>query len=118
MRTSTGKITRADAARFEALREQGCICCRLNDALGLDLPGNVLEVHHLLSGGRRRGHRYTIVCCRWHHRGLCIYGRAWGNQHLGPSLAYGSKPFHAHFGDDDHLLRLSDERIGAERIAA
>lgn len=116
MKHSTGKITKADAARFVALKEDGCICCRLSDALGLSLPGCVPEIHHLISGNRRIGHRYTICICSWHHRGICVYGRSWGTQHLGPSLVYSSRAFHAMYGSDDQLLALVDERIGAPKV--
>jgi len=118
MKHSTAAPTKADKARFARLKEDGCICCRLNDALGLIVPGNVPEIHHLIMANRRRGHRFTICLCSAHHRGVCVFGRAWMNRHLGPSLAYGSKPFHAFYGSDDRLLELQDQRIGAEQIAA
>lgn len=102
------RITKTDARRFEQLRLIGCICCRRSDALALDIPNNELHIHHLLKAGVRRGHRFTVPLCKWHHIGACAHGRSWAQLWLGPSLAYGSKPFRAVYGSDDDLLTYAD----------
>lgn len=112
MNHSTPRATKSDQLRFTQLREIGCICCRISDVLGLIVPGNPLEIHHFLSGGVRRGHQFTIPLCRWHQRGICLNGRAWAMRYLGPSLAYGTKPFRLVYGTDDHLQRQCDLLIG------
>ena len=117
MKHSTPRITRTDHQRFRDLREIGCICCRIDDVQGLEIDGNALEIHHRLSGGKRMGHAFTIPLCRWHHRGICLMGREWATRRLGPSLAYGSKPFHAHYGSDEHLQQQSDLLIGYRHAA-
>jgi hypothetical protein len=100
MKHSTPHPNEADQARFDAIKEIGCLCCL---RAGFWTP---CEVHHLLSGNRRRGHRYTIGLCCWHHRAIRIY-----EVDTGPSLADGGRLFRLHFGTDDELLKEQDERI-------
>lgn len=101
MRHSTGNPTKAEAARMSAIKDGPCIACHK-----LGIPSRWPEIHHMLSGNRRRGHMATVGLCQWHHRGVPEPGWA-GLQmltRLGPSLANGSKPFRAMFGTDDELL--------------
>lgn len=99
--------TKADLARFRKLQQIGCIACR---SRGVYSQG---DVHHLLSGGRRRGHQFTIPACAWHHRGqppddLTV---AEANRYYGPSLARAPKSFRAEFGDDETLLATVNKLI-------
>ena len=49
---------------MSAIVRLGCIVCRLQG-----YPGAPGEVHHMLSGGRRRGHLFTLcLCSPGHHR--------------------------------------------------
>ena len=110
--------TKADRARFDAIKAGPCIPCLKR---GIDLSGQgLVEVHHLLSGGRRRGHRYTIGACLWHHRAVTFWGCTHAEMrfHYGPSLAEGSKPFHDAFGSDDALLAKQDALLGIKEEAA
>ncbi len=63
-------------------------------------------VHHLLSGGRRRGHSSSIPLGEWHHQGIPLKGITANEMrlHFGPSLAKESKAFRATYGSDDELL--------------
>jgi hypothetical protein len=108
---STGKATAVESALIELVKRLGCICCMLNRTWGMPAAYvGVCEAHHLLSGGRRRGHDATIGLCRWHHQAvpprpmhereaIALYG---------PSVATGSKPFHAMYGSDDELLAFQN----------
>lgn len=103
---STGSPTKAEAVWIESVKSSGCLCC-----MARGFPhypnGPAVEAHHLLSGGIRRGHFYTVGLCAWHHRGRLIvqgWSHADHRHHLGPSLAEGSVPFHAAFGGDEDLL--------------
>lgn len=103
---STGTPTKAQQARFDVMREIGCIACRM---YGFGYVAG--EIHHLTSGGhhgqKRRGHDYTVCLCSWHHRGVQDgYGHA-----RGPSYAHSPKAFRATFGDDDALLAKQNELI-------
>jgi hypothetical protein len=69
-----------------------------------------VEAHHLKDGNRRRGHRFTIGLCEWHHQGqngsdapLSVT-----TSQRGPSLAIDANAFHDLFGTDDELLALQD----------
>lgn len=115
---STGKPTKAEAERLERITRGECICCQLNHAMGyVRAAFHGCDAHHLLSGGRRRGHRFTIGACPWHHRGIRPYREMTDREAaevFGPSLAHGSKPFHAVYGSDDQLLALQDLRLACE----
>ena len=102
-------MTKADKARFLAFQEIGCVACAQDYRFAL------ADAHHLLSGGRRKGHQYTIPLCPWHHRGVPPEGFAIGGAELilGPSLALSPKRFRDEYGDDDLLLTFTNERIAA-----
>lgn len=91
-------------ARMAQIRTLGCVACVL-----MGRPNSPGTVHHLVEG-TRLGHSATIACCRWHH-----FGEPWPGYQvtqmtalIGPSLAHGSKPFRAQFGDDATLLKVQD----------
>lgn len=111
MRTSTGTPTKAEQKRFDRMKEMGqCVACYQHGIHGR----GYIEIHHLLSGNRRIGHMATISLCVWHHQGTLMDGqtRARMTASLGPSLANGSKPFHAEFGTDSELLALQNALLG------
>ncbi len=47
-------MNKAEAAWQQKLRDFGCIVCKLD--LQVDSPA---EIHHMLSGGRRRGEMFV-----------------------------------------------------------
>lgn len=110
---STGNPTRAQQARFDAIRECGCIAC---DMRGLS---RFAEVHHLTIGGRhgqkRRGHDFTVGLCPWHHRGDNSFHDLNPEAIYGPSYALRPKAFRDTFGQDDHLLAYQNTLI--ERLS-
>lgn len=110
---STGTPTRAEAYRIETAKEGPCIACLLMHERG-DLVEKLVvygcDYHHLTSGGIRRGHRYGIALCVWHHRRQ-PFGQ-WTHRQMaaiyGPSLLDGSKAFHQSVGSDAVLLARQD----------
>lgn len=112
MKHSTGRPTKAQVSRFEQLRAIGCLCCK---KLGLPFQCGATEIHHTLSGGKRRGHDYTLPLGSYHHRGTLWAGMTTKQmmEFFGPSLARGSKPFREKFGTDDELLAEVNKLIGA-----
>lgn len=109
MKHSTGNPTKAEQARFDAMKEMGqCVACY---QVGIHGRGYV-EIHHLLSGNKRIGHMATVALCEWHHRGVTNIPRSDMNTIFGPSLANGSKPFRAKFGSDAELLALQNALLG------
>lgn len=116
MKHSTGKPTKAHQARFEKLKELGCIACR---KLAL-IRVCKIEIHHLNLGGKagqkRRGHDFTIPLCCWHHQGIPV-GRATKQEmrdYWGPSLKLESRQFRATLGTDDELLAETNRLIGVK----
>jgi hypothetical protein len=106
---STSTPTREEAARIEACKSGPCVACAIK---GRASWGG--DYHHLLSGGIRRGHLFGVCLCAWHHRAVPDWGCTHEEmrQHYGPSLAEGSKPFHAVFGTDQDLLDKQSELLG------
>lgn len=112
MKHSTGKPTKAEADRMGRLKEMRCAV--------ISCIQGPCDVHHLLSGNRRRGHMFTIPLCAWHHRGVPLGGLRLDTLEalLGPSLALTSKKFHERYGTDDELLESTNAallRTGAIR---
>lgn len=101
--------TKAEQARFDAIKAGPCIACHQRGVMSW-LP----EIHHLLSGGRRIGHMATVGLCAWHHRAVIGWGctGAEMRDHYGPSLNEGSRPFRAEFGGDAELLGYQNELLG------
>lgn len=105
---STSKPTKAEEAYIVAVKSGPCVACevlRQTDVLsGCD--GEGCDFHHLLSGGRRRGHMFGIGLDPWHHRAVPLPGMTAAQMRtlFGPSLMDGSKAFAAVFGTDDELL--------------
>ena len=109
MKHSTGKPTKTEQDRFYNMKlGVQCVACY---QLGIRKSGYI-EIHHLLSGNKRIGHMATISLCPYHHRGV-VYGdelsMSDAKKLFGPSLAHGSKPFHAEFGSDAELLAMQNE---------
>jgi len=80
--------TKSQRARMLKIKEIGCLIC-----------GNApCDAHHLLSGGYRRGHDFTIGLCKFHHTESedFSYHRA-------------KKRFNANHGTDDELLAKQNE---------
>jgi hypothetical protein len=63
-RRSTTKPTAEEKAWMDFVAKFGCVVCWLLDAHRVKC-----SVHHILQGGRRRGHLYTIgLCDPGHHQ--------------------------------------------------
>lgn len=112
MKHSTSQLTKPDLARFEKLRAFGCIACFIEGLIFVRC--GTVEVHHTLSGNKRRGHEFTMPLGQWHHRGepLPDYTKAQMREQFGPSLAEGSKPFHERYGSDEEIMARIDLLIG------
>lgn len=111
MNHSTGKPTKAQAARFDALRSLGCIACHLDNRLR---QCGDTEIHHFLRGGKRIGHDATVPLGSWHHAGVA---NGTANAQMlavyGPSFHRHTRAFRERYGDDAALLAKVNELIGA-----
>ena len=102
--------TKYERERMSRFLDVGCVACWLK---GLRTEP---QCHHLLSGGKRRGHRYTVPLCPWHHEGI-PFGTLTileMDDQFGPSLAHTPRRFTEAFGDDDSLLELTDQLVEKE----
>ena len=113
---STGAPTKAQEARFAAIKEHGCIACAIKGM------ARYAEIHHLTVGGKhgqkRRGHDYTVGLCPWHHRGENTFHDANPEAIYGPSYAREPRRFREVFGQDDALLDYQNKLLGIPTDAA
>jgi hypothetical protein len=102
------RATKAEKERMSTLSRIRCVAC-----WSTDLCCGKTEVHHTLSGGRRRGHLYTVPLGLWHHQGIPLPGYTTKQMRLifGPSLRLHSKAFRAQYGTDDELLEKVNNLI-------
>lgn len=110
-----GEMTREEALRADAIRDIGCVACRLRFPNIGTVP---CEIHHLTIGGlhgqKRRGHEFSIGLCWWHHRGESdSEGKERMRRWLGPSYAREPGAFREEFGSDDELLEAQNRLIAA-----
>ena len=84
---------------LDAITQLGCIVCLLFEKFY-----SPAEPHHLLSGGRRRGHLYSIPLCPGHHRfGL--------NDDRATSRDQCRRRFEARYGTEESLLARTRELV-------
>lgn len=89
MHSTQPRPTKDESTRMYLIkREIGCIACRMDGANGVPA-----DAHHIISGGLRMGHRYTIPLCRTHHNQVK------------------SKAFHMRYGEELSMLRETNELI-------
>lgn len=114
----TDLTPRQKEARFSALRQLGCIACKLEKA---PIQCGPTEIHHLTIGGRagqkRRGDLETIPLGRWHHQSIPKPGRNMTQMEelYGPSYRLTSRAFRASYGTDDELLAKVNALIDEPR---
>lgn len=109
MKHSTPKPNKADLVRFDKLMQLGCIVSHVYFH-----RYEPAQVHHLLSGNKRRGHQFTIPLSPWFHQGIPPNGMSAMDASLkwGPSLAKTPRRFRESFGTDQELLDKTNALIG------
>lgn len=102
--------TAEERARSARARQLGCIAC-LMDGIGGCGPN---EEHHLLVGGVRVGHRYTVILGLWHHQGRRLPERSAAQMVAlyGPALKLASRAFALRYGTPQELLDYTDRLLG------
>lgn len=108
MKHSTPSPTKPQQRRFRLIYAIGCLPCRLRG-----FPYVPCHINHLLRGGVRLGHDYTIGECPWHHVGEPPdeMDAATATGVYGPSRKLQAKAFHEQFGSDDALLAEQNRLI-------
>lgn len=104
--------TKEESERMDKLVRIGCCVCRQQHGAYVEC-----EIQHLTSGGRRRGHMFTIPLCAWHHRGVTTNGLTadYMTQIYGPSFAHSRAAFEAAFGYEEALLLQVNDWLGIPR---
>lgn len=96
-----------------AIRDIKCIVCRMRGK-----PPEPAAKHHLLSTGRhgngkRRGERFTVGLCDYHHQGAHVVGTSAATRYrlmgYGPSYADDAREFRELYPDS--LLLETQERF-------
>jgi len=101
-------LTKADLARRTMIHAGPCMACIQR---GIDMTGSgYVQWHH--TAGKKR-HDLTCGLCMWHHMARPMFGMSHAQlrEQYGPSLAEGSKPFHAEFGSDAELLERQNQYL-------
>ena len=101
--------TKAESEHMDKVARAGCVVCRLQHGAYVDA-----QVHHMTSGGRRRGHMFTIPLCPWHHEAVPNTGLTpqYMKQIYGPSFAESRSEFEAAFGTEEYLLEETRKWLG------
>lgn len=91
------------------MQEIGCIVNYLQGK-----PGVPADVHHIVQGGKRMGHSYTIPLSAWLHRGI----KPWPTMSVdantaqyGPSLAHNKRAFVERYGTELELLEKTNKLL-------
>lgn len=114
MKRAIGTATREQQRRQDAIRELGCVACRM-DGRGA-MPA---EIHHLTMGGRhgapQLGHDRVVGLCSWHHRGVPPdgYTSTRALQVFGVSFALHPNRFRAHYGRQEVLEECQQVMLDA-----
>ena len=105
-----------------AIRDLGCTACHMQG-----LAFVMCEKHHLNEGDqpgrKRRGERFTVGLCKYHHTGHCahtgvITDCAMCKETYGPSWRHHKREFLETYGTGDELLAVQDSRIDNWKAAA
>ena len=94
-------MTKAEALHLDRVQQLGCIACYLDH--GVYSPA---EIHHIIGGNRRKGHKYVLPLCVSHHR-----GGSDGTSGTVVSRHPYKRRFEDAYGCEDELLNLVDHRI-------
>lgn len=112
MKTALRAPTKYEAARIEAMMRLGCVCCALAGQ-----PHIAQECHHILDGGRRLGHWFTLPLCRGHHQGdFSLDQRSLlPLEHL-IAISDGRKLFNATYGSERKLWEIVQDRLHLPKV--
>lgn len=82
--------TKEEALRMKIIKKMGCMLTWAKFG-----EKKYAEVHHILIGGKRAGHWYTIPLSPWYHQRTCDPGKTVEEMRAkyGPSTRDGSKVF-------------------------
>lgn len=92
-------MTHDEAQHLDRVQQLGCIACYID---GVYSPA---EIHHVLDGNRRMGHKYVLPLCVLHHRGG-------GDGVSSPVSRHPyKKRFELRYGTEEQLLLTVEARL-------
>ena len=107
--------TKSEQARFDNMKDLGCIACILDGEIEPFGIGYAPDLHHMLSGGHRIGHEATVPLCQWHHKGVLNDGlnhsEAYLLKHIGPSWHKHRRAFRERYGSDAELIETVNKYL-------
>lgn len=112
MHTSLRSPTKYESERIEAMMRLGCVCCAL-----VGQPHIAQECHHILDGGRRMGHWFTLPLCRGHHQGdFSPEQRSIFEPKYLVAISDGRKVFNATFNSERKLWEVVQDRLHLPKV--
>ena len=112
MNHSTRAPTKYEAERIEAMKRLGCVACAV-----LSIPYAHVECHHLLDGGVRMGHWFSIPLCAGHHRGaFTALQRDLLDENQQVAISDGRKRFSAIYGTERQLWERVQIRLKLPKV--
>lgn len=108
MMHSTRAPTKYEAERIEAMKRLGCVACAV-----LGVPNlNELELHHILDGGVRMGHWFSLFLCAGHHQGRWTTEQLdWIEPEKRFAISDGRKRFNAVYGTERSLWERVQRKL-------
>jgi Recombination enhancement, RecA-dependent nuclease len=108
VKTSLNSPTRYEQERIDAMRNLGCVACAV-----LGVPNlNHLELHHILDGGVRMGHYFSVFLCRGHHQGDWSQGQLeWIPARKRVAISDGRKRFVKIYGTERSLWEKVQNKL-------
>lgn len=108
MKTSLNAPTKYEQTRIDALRKLGCSACAVLGVPNLEH----LELHHILDGGIRMGHYFTVFLCIGHHQGRWTSEQLeWIEPKYRFAISDGRKRFNAVYGTERSLWERAQKKL-------
>jgi hypothetical protein len=107
VKTSLNSPTKYEQTRIDALRKLGCSACAVLGVPNLEH----LELHHILDGGHRMGHYFSVFLCISHHRGLEWELVDWIEPEKRVAISDGRKLFNAVYGTERSLWERAQTKL-------
>jgi hypothetical protein len=100
--------TKYEQERIDAMKPLGCVCCAVLGVPNLEH----LELHHILDGGVRMGHWFSIFLCAGHHQGRWTEGQLdWIEPKQRFAISDGRKRFNAVYGNERSLWERVQKKL-------
>jgi hypothetical protein len=109
-------MLKSERLRNDRMMQLGCIVSRIRKDRGLAVPTRgAVQCHHIVEGGKRLGHGYTIPLNVWYHLGFVPFQCADAEEAIamyGASLVHGRPLFIASHGTERELWEMTQSLLG------